>query len=186
MTIYYEGWKEKEYSCSECDWQGSGASGRPGHFHRKMFLELFCPKCGEFLDLIIFPYPAGCGNDTETLADEQIKVLQEQEEQMRLYLEQCLHSPEQLPDIDAVEFTLLWDQVEGETHITLSDRIIWSEPLAYEGFDRYGKIALILHEKYGSRLKDLIPADRSLLFLYGDFASSIDYVKKVRKELFGV
>jgi hypothetical protein len=186
MTIYYEGWKEKEYSCEECDWKGSGGTSNYGLFKRKMFVELYCPSCSAFLDLIILPESDHCGKGTETLTDEQKKALEEQKDQMRLYREKCLQSPDQLPEIADADFTLVWDQVEGDTRIMKDDMIIWSEPLAYEGFDRYERIALILKDKYGSRVRDLTPADRSLLFLHGDYAPSIDYVRKVRKELFGI
>ncbi|HKZ17046.1 MAG TPA: hypothetical protein VJ161_06220 [Geobacteraceae bacterium] len=186
MTIYYEGWKEKEYSCEECDWKGNGANSKSGRFHRQMFLELYCPSCSAFLDLIVFPESGHCGRGEEKLTDEQRKALREQEEQMKLYREKCLQSPDQLPEIDDPDFTLVWDQVEGDTRIMKDDSVIWSEPLAYEGFDRYERIALILKDKYGSRVRDLAPVDRSLLFLYGDYAPSMDYVKKVRKELFGI
>ncbi len=186
MTIFYEGWQEKEYSCGECDWKGNGGECSRGLFYRKMYLELHCPKCTSFLDLIIFPESSGCETKSETLAEEQKQALREQEEQMMRYREQCLNSPDQLPEVNDEDLVLLWDQVEGDTQIRKEDIVIWSEPVAYEGFERYERIALILKEKYGSRVKDLQPTDRSMLFLHGDFAASLDYVKKVRKELFGV
>lgn len=186
MTIYFEEWPEKEYSCGDCDWKGNGGECGRGLFYRKMYLELYCPECNSFLDLIIFPESAGCDTKSENLAEEQKQALLEQEEQMRQYRERCLQSPGQLPELEDGDFVLLWDQVEGDTQLRKGDTVIWSEPVAYEGFDRFEQIALILKEKYGSRVRDLQPTDRSMLFLYGDFASSLDYVKKVRKELFGV
>ncbi|HET6420923.1 MAG TPA: hypothetical protein VFG19_12235 [Geobacteraceae bacterium] len=186
MTIFYEGWQEKEYSCGICDWKGNGGESSRGLFYRKMYLELFCPGCNSFLDLIIFPESAGCDAMSETLAEEQKQALLEQEEQMRQYRERCLKAPDQLPELTDEEFVLLWDQVEGDTQIRNGDLVIWSEPVAYEGFERYERIALILKEKYGARVRDLQPTDRSMLFLHGDFASSLDFVAKVRKELFGV
>ncbi len=186
MTIYYEGWKEKGYACGECDWKGSGADCSYGRLHRQMFLDLNCPSCMAFLDLIIFQDPATIEKDVTKLTDEQKKALQEQQEQMRLHRESTLQAADQLPEIEDADFTLVWDQVEGETQIKKGDTVIWSEPLAYEGFDRYERVALILKEKYGSRVTDLAPTDRSLLFLHGDYAPSIDYIKKVRKELFGI
>lgn len=186
MTIYYEGWKEKEYACKDCDWKGTGAESKRGLFHRKMFLELYCPACTSFLDLIVYPFQESSDKDMEKLTEEERNAVREMDEQMRLYLEKCLQSASQLPEMEGDHFILTWDQVEGETRISKGDTVIWSEPVAYEGFDRFERIALILKEKYGSRVKDLEPTDRSMLFLYGDFASSIDYVKKVRKELFGV
>lgn len=186
MTIYYEGWKEKKYTCENCDWNGNGAECERGMFYRKMFLEIYCPACTSFLDLIVFPFQESCDKDMEKLTEEQRNALREQDEQMRLYLDKCLQTASQLPEIDGDAFNLAWDQVEGETQITKGDTVIWSEPVAYEGFYRFERIALILKEKYGSRVKDLEPTDRSMLFLYGDLASSMDYVKKVRKELFGI
>ncbi len=186
MTIFYEGWQEKEYSCGSCDWKGTGGESNRGLFYRKMYLELFCPGCNSFLDLIIFPDSVGSDKDSDALAEEQKRVLQQQEEQMRQYREQCLKSPDQLPELADGDFVLLWDQLEGDTQIRKGDLIVWSEPVTYEGFERYEGIALILKEKYGSRVRDLQPTDRSMLFLYGDLASSLDFVKKVRKDIFGV
>lgn len=186
MTIFHEGWKNSEYSCLKCDWSGSGDSCNSGRLYRKMYLELSCPACGEFIDVIIFPDADLHEKDETALTDEQKRELQEYREQMRVYLEQCLQSIDQLPEIDDNEFVLSWDQVEGETHILKGESQIWSEPLAYEGFDRFERIALLLRERYGSRIKDLVPTDRSRLFLHGDYSPSIDYVEKVRREIFGI
>lgn len=186
MTIYHEKWEDAQYVCGECDWTGKGADCSYGLFHRKRFLELYCPACREFMDLIIFPESQSCGKSNENLSDEQKRELREQEEQMNLYREKCLHSPDQLPDIADAEFSLLWDQEKGDTQIRKGGSVIWSEPVAYEGFERFELIAMILKEKFGERVKDLEPTDRSMLFLYGDLATSIDYVKNIRRNLFGV
>jgi hypothetical protein len=186
MTIYHDKWEDKAYACGECDWTGKGADCGYGLFHRKRFLELLCPSCRAFVDLIIFPESHACGKNSDKLTDEQKRELQEQGEQMRLYREKCLQSQDQLPEIADSEFSLVWDQEKGDTQIRKGDSVIWSEPVAYEGFERFELIALILKEKYGTRLRDLEPTDRSMLFLYGDLASSIDYVEKLRKNLFGI
>lgn len=186
MTIFFEKWKEKKYECEECDWKGTGAECRYGRLHRKMFLPLNCPSCGEFVDLIIFPDPGTIEKDRAALTDEQKNALETQEEELRLNREKVLQSADQLPEVDSPSFTLLWDQVEGDTCIVNGETIVWSEPVAYEAFDRFEQVALILREKYGNRLKDLAPTPRSLLFLFGDYAPAMDYVKKIRRELFGV
>lgn len=186
MTIHYEEWLKKEYTCGECAWHGAAEKTGRGRMHREMFLELCCPECYSFLDLIIFPAEKGCGASREGLSEEQLKALDEAEQQDRLYREQCLRSIEQLPELPEGDMNLVWDQQDGETRILNGDTVIWSEPVAYEGFDRYERIALLLKEKYGDRIRDLSPTDRSKLYLYGDYAPALDYLKKVRKELFGV
>jgi hypothetical protein len=179
MTIYFEGWQEKEFACEECGWQGNGDTCKTGNMYRKMFLELYCPSCNEIVDIIDFSSFEGCGKHKEKSADEQ------EEQQQKEYRALCLQSPEQLPDLQDDVFELLWDQEGGDTQIKKGDLVIWSEPVAYEGFDRFERIALILKEKYGSSVKDLVPTDRSRLFLYGDYFPAVYHVRKIRKELFG-
>jgi hypothetical protein len=186
MTIYYEEWLEKEYTCGECSWHGTAKDTGRGRMHREMFLDLCCPECSGFIDLIIFPPEKGCGGSQEGLTEEQLKALKEAEEQEKCYREQCLRSVDQLPELPDGDLCLVWDQEGAETRIRNGETVIWSEPVAYEAFDRYERIALLLKEKYGARVKDLTPTDRSKLFLYGDYAPALDYLKKVRKELFGV
>jgi len=186
MTIYYEGWKEKVITCEECGWQGSGGTCEPGTMHRKIFLELFCPSCHEIVDIIDFSSFKGCGKGHGDLSEDQKKALAEQEEEESKALALCLQSPDQLPDIPDDDFVLIWDQDGGDTRIMKGDLVIWSEPVAYEGFNRFERIAIIVKEKYGSRVKDLSPTDRSRLFLHGDYFPSLNYVRNIRKELFGM
>jgi hypothetical protein len=147
---------------------------------------LYCPECSELVDLIILPEERICSHGAEGLTPEQLKAREEAEEEKKRFNGLCLSSPEQLPDLDGEEMVLAWDQDKGDSRVLLGDAAIWSEPVLYEGFERYVRVALILKDKYGDRVKDLIPTDRSLLFLYGDYYPSMAYVRKVRKELFGV
>ncbi|MDD3294260.1 MAG: hypothetical protein PHG20_06195 [Geobacteraceae bacterium] len=186
MTIFYEKWLEKEYSCRECPWKGPAEDTGRGRMYRKMFLELCCPECSAFLDVIIFPPEDGCDAARNDLTEEQVKALEEAKEQERLYREKCLHAVEQLPELPDDDLFLVWDQEDSETLILHGETVIWREPLAYEAFDRFEQVAILLKEKYGTRLKDLQPANRSKLYLYGDYAPALEYLKKVRKDLFGV
>jgi hypothetical protein len=119
------------------------------------------------------------------LTEEQQREREEAEEQERLYRAQCLQAADQLPELPDGDLNLVWDQEEGQTLIRSGDTVIWSEPLAYEAFDRFERIALILKEKYGVRIKDLSPTNRSMLFLYGDYYPSMEYVTRLRKDIFG-
>lgn len=186
MTIFYENWMEKEYACGECPWRGTARETGRGRMYREKFLEVCCPECSGFLDILIFPPGMGCGDSRKELTEEQRTAREEAQEQERIYREQCLHSVDQLPELQGDDLALVWDQEGAETRILNGETVIWSEPVKYEAFDRYEEVAILLKEKYGSRVKDLTPADRSKLFLYGDYAPALDYLKKVRKELFGV
>lgn len=186
MTIYYKEWLRKEYACGGCPWNGTAEASVRGGLHRGIYLELYCPQCSGLLDIIILPEEKACAHAKEAMTEEQLKALQAAEEEERTYRKKCLASTEQLPDLPEGDLFLIWDQDEGETVIRHGDTVIWKEPVAYEGFERYERIALLLKEKYGDRVKDLVPTDRSLLFLYGDYAPSLEYMAKLRRELFGV
>ncbi|MGA7826399.1 MAG: hypothetical protein WCA04_01980 [Geobacteraceae bacterium] len=186
MTIYTEEWKTKEYTCSGCSWSGTGGDAARGTLYRGTYLELNCPTCSEFLDVLILPAEKGCAHSREGLTEEQLRAKEEADEQERLYREKCLASADQLPELPDGEITLSWDMEQDQTQIRNGETVIWSEPVVYEGFDRFEQIALILKEKYGCRLKDLVPTDRSKLFLYGDYEPSLAFLIKLRKELFGV
>lgn len=186
MTFYYDGWTENECTCIACSWSGPASACARGGLHRGVYLELCCPQCSEFVDLLILPEEKCCAGAHEDLTEEQLQAKQEAAEQERLYRQQCLQSADQLPELTGDEVTLQWDQVEGETQICNGDQVLWREPVAYEGFERYERIGRLLKEKYGSRVKDLAPTERSMLFLYGDYAPALEYVRKVRRELFGV
>jgi hypothetical protein len=186
MSIYSEGWMNKAYTCDGCSWSGTGGESVRGLPHRGKFIELTCPTCSELLDVLILPAEKGCAHSREGLTEEQLQAKEEADEQERLYREKCLSSTNQLPNLPDADMTLTWDMEQDQTQIRIGEAVIWSEPAVYEGFDRFEQIALILKEKYGNRLKDLVPADRSKLFLYGDYEPSLAFLIKLRKELFGV
>jgi len=186
MTIYSEEWMKKEYTCNSCSWSGTGGDSARGLLYRGKFLELTCPTCSASLDVLILPAEKGCAHSLEGLSEEQLKAKEEADEQERQYLEKCLTSIDQLPNLTDGDISLSWDMEEDQTQIRNGKSVIWSEPVAYEGFDRFEQIALILKEKYGNRLKDLVPTDRSKLYLYGDYEPSLAFIVKLRKDLFGV
>ncbi|RQW86536.1 MAG: hypothetical protein EHM79_09455 [Geobacter sp.] len=186
MTLYTEEWMKKNYTCSGCSWSGTGGDTTRGILYRGTFLELSCPTCSEFLDVLILPAEKGCAHSREGLTEEQLRAKEEADEQERQFREKCLVSADQLPDLPAGKITLSWDMEQDQTQIRNDDTVIWSEPVTYEGFDRFEQVARILKEKYGSRLMDLAPTDRSKLFLYGDYEPALAFLKKLRKELFGV
>ncbi|MDD2336439.1 MAG: hypothetical protein PHD01_07655 [Geobacteraceae bacterium] len=186
MTIYSEEWMKKAYICNGCSWSGTGAESTRGHMYRGKFLDLNCPTCSELLDVLMLSAKKGCAHSLEGLTEEQLKAKEDEDEQERQYREKCLSSADQLPNLPDGDLTLNWDMEQDQIQIKNGETVIWSEPAVYEGFDRFEQVALILKEKYGTRLKDLVPTERSKLFLYGDYEPSLTFLIKLRKELFGV
>lgn len=94
-----------------------------------------------------------------------------------------LYSPRQLPELEGDTLTLTWDQLEAESIISHGDQIIWRERTGWEVFERFEEIAEILRHKYGRRLVDVIPTERSLYALYGDSTRGSFHVASARQSL---
>ena len=73
-----------------------------------------------------------------------------------------LYSPKQLPELEGDSLTLTWDQIDADSIISHGDRIVWRERTGWEVYDRFEEITEILHHKYGPRLIDIVPTQRSL------------------------
>lgn len=101
---------------------------------------------------------------------------------------QKLREPDQLPEIDEDNFTLTWDfdgsvRDDERTLIKRGETVIFSEPARWEEYERFHQIVEILKQRYGKRISDLIPTERSEMWLYGDKWSAPDYVNTVRDRL---
>ena len=101
-----------------------------------------------------------------------------------------LREPSQLPDIAEPSFVLHWDFADDgsgrETLIKHGGTVIFSEPAFYEGYERFIEVAEILHKRYGTALRDLIPMASSELYLYGDYSGSPRLVAAARKRIFSI
>ena len=94
-----------------------------------------------------------------------------------------LTAPGQLPELEGEKLILIWDQIEADSLILHGNRVIWRERTGWEVFDRFEEIASILKQRYGKRLKDIIPTPRSLYALYGDSTRANFHVAFVRESL---
>lgn len=102
---------------------------------------------------------------------------------------------EQLPEISDPEFALSWDleMAEGATPeerhwiIRHGSQVIYREPARYEDYHRFELLARLLRQKYGTRIRDLVPADSNdvAYYLYGDFLGGPGRVEAARKRNFG-
>jgi ankyrin repeat protein len=95
----------------------------------------------------------------------------------------ALYSPRQLPELEGDALTLTWDQVEADSIISHKDQLIWRERTGWEVYDRFEEITEVLRHKYGRRLVDIVPTERSLYALYGDSSRASFHVASARQSL---
>ena len=97
--------------------------------------------------------------------------------------QRMLYSPRQLPELEGDALTLTWDQIEADSIISHGNKIIWRERTGWEVYDRFEEITEILRYKYGKRLVDIVPTERSLYALYGDSTRASFHVASARQSL---
>ena len=100
-----------------------------------------------------------------------------------------------LPDITGQQFTLSWElELKGDGDreerfwvIKDGDCEIYREKAGHEDYHRFELLARLLKQKYGSRIKDLIPAENgdTGFYLYGDYLGAVRRVEAARKRNFG-
>lgn len=182
--IGYYTYEAHTYQCSHCAWQGLGADLRQGETFDDLF-ELDCPVCGEKVTFIMYP------SVREALAngDKVLEADRAEMEDMQRFWDTCkaleLKLPEQLPDIDAPAFTIHWDKEDRMTVLRHGDTVIFTEMALWEGYERYQEVGLILRQRYGDALLDLVPTPESENYLYGDRLSSPGLVRAFRQTVFG-
>ncbi len=176
---YYDDWKDQRQTCSECGWQGTGEDTTFGDTYGT-FGEQLCPRCGTIIFLLTWPTTAERRQNWDKLDDAEKRKVEEAEMRDQDIAERSLKAPEQLPELDGEQFIFGWDQQGDDTLITYDDRVVWREPVFYEGADRFAVVAEILQQKYQDRLWDLVPSEQSKLYLYGDSSSSVTKVEQAR------
>ncbi len=98
-----------------------------------------------------------------------------------------------IPDAHGRRLYLAWDAVWSEergdrpqTVIRHGDRVLFSKPANWQAIhDEYESICKILKEKYGERLRDVVPTPESEMWLYGDSLSGSIWRDWVRERIFG-
>ena len=185
---YSEDWKTKTLVCPKCGWTGTFEEGDVEH-HEYLF-DCTCPRCdfhdAPILAKVMYPSQAEVMDPENKYSDEDIEGFQQQMQFDKDYEASLLRSIDQLPEIDGQDMVFTWDFVKGEqneTVISYGDIEVWREVASYECYERFGEIARMLAQKYGNRIIDLNPTERSDLYLFGDRLSSIDYVEDIRKKL---
>ncbi len=70
--------------------------------------------------------------------------------------------------------------------------MLFTEPISWEAiglpgveYSRYEEICKILKQKYGDRVRDLVPTAASEMWLYGDKASGLMFRRIIVDKVFG-
>lgn len=178
---YYDNWRDEPLTCEKCAWTGKCDLGAMGLYSE--LADYSCPKCGIRLAIVSFPTTEESRQNWDKLSEKEKEYVEAIENFRKRFKVESLKSPDQLPDVNETEFTLSWDCDEECTYIRFNDRLLWEELAVYEGAWRFEEIVQILKAKYGSRITDLIPTNRSELYLYGDHLSTVSRVEQARASL---
>lgn len=187
MPNYYEDWRTDEFDCPACKWRGPGSALSQGALTLEYF-ELRCPGCDQYITLVMNPTVEESRANWNKLSDLDRQLVEVVEHRRADFEHRKLREPSQLPDIDSPSFTLDWDFSDDgtrrETLIKHGETTMFTEPAVYEGYERYIEVAEILRARYGRAIRDLVPTDRSGLYLYGDRLASLSIVAAARKRIF--
>jgi hypothetical protein len=181
----YEDWKELRAGCPNCGWVGYLGQA-PFELFREC-AQVDCPQCPNTLAVISYPTrdEAVAAGDDSTVA-----LYDYQRSRREAFEHHKLQSVDQLPDITDAEFMLRWtghEKLGEEKYLELQykETVIHREPMFFEDGGRYREICLILKQKYGDRLKDVLPNYTGWLYLGGDDSRSLSKAEDSRFELFG-
>jgi len=185
---YYDEWRTSHYHCHRCGSLNDGSTLAMGESDWDL-TEYDCPDCGALLLLVLHPTIEESRANWEKLDDSERQHVERIERNCERFQREKLKDAGDLPNVSLAEFSLSWDLVGDESHslrtvIKLGDQVLFSEPVLYEGYERFKEVARILKAKYGSRLKDMVPTEQSYQYLYGDRLSAPEFVDRARRELF--
>ncbi len=187
MADFYGTWKEDTYVCGKCGWTGTGEQCTQGEMFNDLY-EIDCPSCGKRVDVVLYPTIKESRANWEKVSDADKAMIEAREQFIKEAESRCLESPEELPEVKGEVLIFVWDQHKYEknrddTVITYGKQVICTEPAFYEGYDRFIEVAEILKKRYGDRFIDLIPAERSGNYLYGDRISAPQIIEEYRDRL---
>lgn len=191
MPQYYSAYEfDRETATLDCacGWHGPASDASIELFDA--LYELECPRCDARLAVVGLPThdqvreAAAAGNESakRDLVDvERIEARRARASRL------ALADIEVLPDLDGAELIIHWDQeeVDDEQYTVLlhGDRVLWRELAFWEGLTRYKEVVALLELKYGTRLRGVIPTQRSETYLGGDTLYAFDVVDRINARL---
>lgn len=186
LSQYYFDAMREEHKCP-CGWVGQGNALVMGELFDDRS-EWHCPACDAKLLVVLHPTLEEYRANWDELDDKERRSVERCEQFWDQFRREMLRGPDDLPDVSDPSFVLTWDCSDNpdsrRTLIKLGDRVLFSEPEVWEGYERFEEVAEILKTKYGPRLKDVIPTKQSWMYLYGDKSRAPEFVEETRRKLF--
>lgn len=184
MADYYGTWKEDVYVCDKCGWEGTGEQCKQGEMFKDLY-EINCPSCNNKIDVVLYPTIEESRVNWDKVSEADKRMIEAREQFIKEVEAKSLNSTDELPDVEGDSLVFVWDFIwdDYQTIIRYGDKVIWREPAFYEGYERFAEVAEILKKKYGDRLKDLAPTQRSYNALLGDYLSANNIVQAIRDSL---
>lgn len=191
---YHDDWRERLWKCGHCGWEGTGAELRTGETFDEL-MEMDCPACAEKILVVSYPTLAESRENRSTMSALEREYAEAIARFGERFEAASLKVASQLPELEGDELVLEWDFVETETQQTkrfsdIRETVIrhgafevWREPALWEGYQRFLQVLDMLRERYGDRLKDLIPTKASEMYLYGDSLSANFTIEHAREAL---
>ncbi len=184
-------WQDLLCRCPHCGQETLGKDLHLGDVHETLFSR-DCPACGNTVVTIERPLV----NDMLANIDNLSPEIQEE---VRSFAEQCaqwqktkLHCVEQLPEIALDHIVLVWDAdyhgddtTEWNTEIVIrcGEREIYRGPSSWEYYDYFTDACKVLRCKYGDRLHDVIPTERTFNAIWGDKLRAPEIVDALRERI---
>ncbi len=186
---YYDDWKSTILECPRCGWKGTFDQGSVEHHDALM--DSSCPQCAwleaHMLAIVSYPTIQEAEQNWSRLDEGERRHVVAIRQRQEQWEKASLKVPDQLPELEGADLSIVWDCVDEAartfTVLRHGDVEIWREPAVYEGYERFRAIVLILRQKYGVRLADVVPTPASKSYLYGDKLSAPDHVRETVSSL---
>lgn len=149
-----------------------------------------CAGCDRRLFLVSYPSveqtrTAAAAGNPRAIAD--LRALEQREQRFARAARAALTADSPLPELPGETLVIEWDFVEeGEEHVTVlrhKGLELWRELAFWEGFERYQEVAVLLHQRYGARLRGLVPTSAADVWLLGDRLWTIGAVGTIQARL---
>lgn len=170
-------YKEETFSCKKCNWKGLGADAILGKQHTGSGYNLICPneKCNAVITLLEY--------DTEPFFDRYKDILSKKLQYLEDSIRYKIESVDDLPEMEQLEGTIVFQekQIDDKDFIifTLNGKEIGREIRTYGYYTRLLELSELFKEKYGNRLRDIVP-DVDGYHLLGDSPASTVLLKIMR------
>lgn len=151
----YYNYKKELIVCTKCSWKGEGKLLNQGELYNELF-ELNCPKCDVVVGFVSLP----------TFDEVLEKGTEEEKKEVRLGIEwnkkvekTQIKSIKNLPEINEsliiIETKEISSDDEDWLEIYANKKLLWSEIIWYEYYNRLIEIFKMLGRKYKDRIEEI-------------------------------